>query len=161
MKKFFNSKKACPAKLQRSGGFSLLELLIVITIVGVLTSIVLSSVSQGRARAYDSKVKQQLSSFRTAAEIYFNNQSPPSYGPDSASCATGMFSNMQAANGTPGIYIAEGNLPANTQIACSANDTSYAVKATLYAGNEYWCVDSRGASRLVSGEIGEPETICP
>lgn len=156
-----NSKKNLSKTAMYNGGFSLLELLIVITIIGVITSIVLSSVSQSRSRAYDSKVKQQLSSFRTAAEIYFNNQLPTSYGPESASCANGIFTNVQAANGSPGIYIAAGNLPPGTQVVCSASDTAYAVKATLYSGDEYWCVDSLGSSRSISGDIGNPETFCP
>jgi prepilin-type N-terminal cleavage/methylation domain-containing protein len=144
-----------------SRGFSLVELLIVITIIGVLSTIVLSSVSTSRARAYDSKIKQQLSSFRTAAEIYFTNQDPNSYGPDSVSCDQGMFNNMDPVNGTPAIYIASGNLPLNTEIACQSSGDSYAVKASLYSGNEYWCIDNTGVSRIENGTISGPSLNCP
>lgn len=160
------SKKACPAKSRlagRSGGFSLIELLIVITIIGVLSSIVLSSLSNSRARAYDSKVKQQLSSFRTAAEIYFSNNGD-SYGPPAADCAAvgSIFTNVQPQNGTPGIYIAPGNLPDFAEPpTCQSTNSAYAVKASLYSGNEYWCVDSKGFSGLIPGLITGPTTICP
>lgn len=147
----FKSKKA----------FSLVELLIVITIIGILSTIVLNSLSTSRARAYDSKVKQHLSSFRTAAEIYANNQEPNGYGPASASCSSGIFNDVSQANGNPAIYIAEGNLPTGTQVVCSSSDSAYAIKATLYSGNDYWCVDNRGSSRQISGPIGAPVTICP
>jgi len=150
MKKIFNFSK----------GFSLVELLIVITIVGILSTIILNSLSTSRARAYDSKVKQQLGSFRTAAEIYFNNQSPNGYGPATASCAAGMFNNVEAKNGTPSLYIAPGNLPDFVETKCRATDSAYAVKATLYSGNEYWCVDNKGVSRAIAGPIGDPETVC-
>lgn len=148
-------------KIIKNQGFSLIELLIVITIIGLLSTIVLNSLSSSRSKAYDSKVKQQLNSFRTAAEIYFANQEPNSYGPASASCSGGMFNDVDHANGSPGIYIAEGNLPAGTQVVCSSSDSAYAIKATLYSGNDYWCIDNRGSSRQISGPIGAPVTTCP
>jgi len=158
--KIFNLKFKIPAK---QGGFSLVELLIVITIIGVLSTIILNSLSNARSRAYDSKVKQQLSNFRTAAEVYFQNQDPNGYGPASASCDTGitLFTNVTVSNGTPGIYIAAGNLPDFAVPVCQASLSAYAVKAPLYSGNEYWCVDSKGFSGVVPGAITGPTTICP
>jgi len=146
--------------MKKSLGFSLVELLIVITIIGILSTIILNSLSTSRARAYDSKVAQQLSSFRTAAEMYFNSQSPTGYGPAAVNCGSGIFNNFDPQNGTPGVYIASGNLPEATVVVCSSTDSAYAVKATLYDSNRYWCVDSKGASRAISGPIGDPETIC-
>lgn len=131
----------------------MIELLIVITIIGVLSTIILSSVSNSRARAYDSKVKQQLSGFRTAAEMYFTNQGRynETVGVPISDCGAGMFNNVDAINGTPGLYIAEGNLPDFANPVCGSTDSDFAVKATLYSGNEYWCVDNRGASRAIQG----------
>jgi prepilin-type N-terminal cleavage/methylation domain-containing protein len=153
-----NSKSKIQKTTER--GFSLLELLMVITIIGVLTTVILNAISNARARSYDSKVKQQLTSFRTAAEVYFTNQSPNSYGPPSIRCDSGLFSDTNAVNGRPGIYIAAGNLPNNTQVVCGSSDSAFAVKATLYSGSRYWCVDNTGVSRLVSGPIGSPTTSC-
>lgn len=147
--------------IKNNNGFSLVELLIVITIVGLLSTIVLNSLSRSRAKAYDSKVKQQLSSFRTAAELYFANQSPSIYGPAATDCTGGIFNNFDPASGNPGIYIAPGNLPVNTQVVCGSTDTAYAIKATLYDGNDFWCVDSRGVSRATAGAIGGSATFCP
>lgn len=141
-------------------GMTLIELLVVITIVGVLSTIVLSSLSDSRTRAYDSKIKQQLASFRTAAEIYFQNQNPNSYG-TSASCNVGMFASVNPNEGSPGVYIDPANIPSTTQVVCSSAGNAYAVKATLYEGDEYWCVDNKGASVKISGAIGGPVTVCP
>lgn len=143
-------------------GFSLIELLISITIIGILTTIILTSISNSRARAYDSKIKQQLGSFRTAAELYFanNGRYNVEIGVPVASCDSGVFNNFDAINGSPGLYIADGNIPDFSQVVCGATDTAYAVKATLYSGNGYWCVDYKGASVAVSGPIGSPATIC-
>lgn len=156
----FNFKKARPAKLQRSGGFSLIELLISITIIGVLATIILSSVSSSRARAYDSKIKQQLSSFRTAAEIYFSNQTPNNYGGDIPVCSSGIFNDVNPANGSPGLYIDPASLPSFVQRFCNSSDSAYAVKVTLFSGNDYWCVDSKGTSKLYSGTPNS-DTTCP
>jgi len=149
-------------KFKNNFGFSLVELLIVITIIGVLASIVLNSVSNSRARAYDSKIKQQLSSFRAAAEMYFLNQLPNSYGPGTSSCATNpsLFTDFSPTNGSPGLYIDPANLPTFSQVFCDSTDSAFAVKVTLYSGTDYWCVDSKGASRLVNGTPASG-TICP
>ncbi len=140
-------------------GFSLIELLIVITIIGVLATIILNSLSASRAKAYDSQIKQQLTSFRTAAEIYFANQTPNSYN-SSNNCNSGIFDDFSPANGSPGLYIAPGNLPDFVTPKCKSDGSVYAVKANL-SGDEYWCIDSKGASRLIQGAIGGPVTSCP
>lgn len=54
----------------KNKGFTLIELLVVIAIIGVLSSIVLSSVNGARARARDSKRRQDMVSLRTALELY-------------------------------------------------------------------------------------------
>lgn len=141
-------------------GFTLIELLIVITIIGILSTVILTSLSNARAKAYDSKIKQQLGSFRTAAEMYFSNQSPNGYGPLSINCSMGMFNDFNAVNGTPGLYIAAGNLPDFSQVVCDSTNSEYSIKALLYSGNEYWCIDNKGASRLVSG-TPTSGTFCP
>jgi prepilin-type N-terminal cleavage/methylation domain-containing protein len=141
-----------------SKGFSLVELLIVITIIGLLSTIVLNSLSTSREKAYDSKIKQQLNSFRTAAEIYYNNQEPTSYG-TAAGCNSGVFNDVNAENGTPAIYLS--TLPAQVQVTCQSSGPAYAVKALLYSGENHWCVDSRGSSRMIEGTITGPSTFCP
>lgn len=143
-------------------GFSLVELLIVITIIALLSTIILNSVSTSRARAYDSKVRQQLASFRTAAEIYYLNKGGYEESENTINiCTTGIFADFEAVNGAPGRYIEASSLPSFTQLKCGSEKSSFAIKATLYSGNQYWCVDSKGASRAISGEIGNSVTVCP
>jgi prepilin-type N-terminal cleavage/methylation domain-containing protein len=141
-------------------GFSLIELLVVITIVGILSTVVLTNLNQSRARSYDSKIKQQLIGFRTSASLYYYNQIPNSYG-TANDCSSGIFVDNTPANGRPGTYIASNNLPSYAQVLCLANDQEYAIKVSLYSGEEYFCIDSKGAGKTILGPIGSAVSVCP
>lgn len=52
-------------------GFTLIELLVVVAIIGVLASIVLSSLSQSRLAARDAKRISLLRNIETALELYY------------------------------------------------------------------------------------------
>jgi prepilin-type N-terminal cleavage/methylation domain-containing protein len=52
-------------------GFTLLELLVVITIIGLLASIGLASYTRAQSRARDAKRESDLSSLRNALEIFY------------------------------------------------------------------------------------------
>lgn len=53
-------------------GFTLIELLVVISIIGLLSSIVLTSVNSARAKARDARRITDLNQIRTALEFYFD-----------------------------------------------------------------------------------------
>lgn len=55
---------------QRDRGFTLLELLVVVAIIGILTSVVLVSLSSARQKARDSKRVQDFRAVSTALELY-------------------------------------------------------------------------------------------
>ena len=54
-------------------GFTLIELLVVIAIIGILSSIVLASLTSARAKARDARRLSDLKQIRTAIEMYIND----------------------------------------------------------------------------------------
>lgn len=54
-------------------GFTLIELLVVVAIIGVLASIVLSSLNAARSKARDAKRITELKQIQTALELYYND----------------------------------------------------------------------------------------
>ena len=55
-------------------GFTLIELLVVISIIGLLSSIVLTSVNSARAKARDARRIADFKQIQTAFEFFYDSQ---------------------------------------------------------------------------------------
>lgn len=55
-------------------GFTLIELLVVVAIIGILSSVVISYLSEVRAKARDSRRKSDLNQIKIALSMYFNEK---------------------------------------------------------------------------------------
>lgn len=64
---FFNTKP------QAEKGFTLIELLVVITIIGILSSVVLTSLNSARAKSRDARRVSDIGQIRIALEFYFDD----------------------------------------------------------------------------------------
>jgi prepilin-type N-terminal cleavage/methylation domain-containing protein len=58
-------------KILKSKGFTLIELLVVVAIIGILATVVLSSLGAARTRARDARRLSEMKSFETALEAYY------------------------------------------------------------------------------------------
>ena len=58
---------------KRNAGFTLIELLVVIAIIGVLSSVVLSSLSAARAKGRDATRLEEVEQLRNALTLYAND----------------------------------------------------------------------------------------
>lgn len=64
--------------MKKNKGFSLIELLVVISIIGVLTTVLVMNFVGSRERARDAQTIQNLNSLKNALRMYYNdNQSYP------------------------------------------------------------------------------------
>jgi len=154
----------------KSKGFTLIELLVVIAIIGLLSSVVLVSLSNARNKGRDSSAVGSLSSLRSAAEMYYSGSA--NYGSiwggldiSAAGTVTNVVGGSGWAAGTAGVCsdtevvklmkAVQSQLPAGTGnlVHCSVGKggLSYSVYAVLNgsATNHAWCVDDAG----VSGDI--------
>ena len=75
----------------RQKGFTLIEIMIVVAIIGILTGMVTINLSSARERARDVERKGDLRDIANAMELYKNDHNPPVY-PDTATWRSDLLS---------------------------------------------------------------------
>jgi type IV pilus assembly protein PilE len=84
-------------------GFTLIELLVVIAIIGVLSSIVLSSLNTARNKGSDSAIKSNLDQARSQAELFYDANSNHYVTSGGGGTATDVCSNLATGASTSGV----------------------------------------------------------
>lgn len=69
-------------------GFTLIELMIVVAIIGILAAIAIPQFASYRVQAFNSAAKADLHTFQTAFEVFFNNNNEY---PGAEAAATGAI----------------------------------------------------------------------
>lgn len=125
----------------KSRGFTLIELLVVVIIIGLLAGVLLITVRNAILKARDARIIAALGQIRTQAEIYFDNQTPPTY--------AGLNNNSTVLTAATDANNNSGNVQWGL---CDVN--SYVVWSMLASDNTLvQCVDSAGKAgkRALSG----------
>lgn len=149
-------------------GFTLIELMVVISIIGMLSSIVLAATTRARFSANVGAMKAEFNQLRTVAEVFYqaNNST---WGPlvnntgaaPSATCSnSGLFADT---NFRTVITKLQSRFPAATTIQCvAASDAGNVGNANTWSvyiqvpaltggGTDKWCVDNTRYSAPVNG----------
>jgi type IV pilus assembly protein PilA len=79
---------------RRSGGFTLIELMVVVAILGVLAAIAIPAFTSRMAKAYDARVVKDARNTATAQEAYFG---------DNAVYYSGACDDLPGVNLSPGV----------------------------------------------------------
>ncbi len=67
------------SNVSKKHGFTLIELLVVIAIIGILSSVVLASLSTARAKSRDARRISDIGQIKMALEMYYDSTSTASY----------------------------------------------------------------------------------
>ncbi|MFH0851996.1 MAG: type II secretion system protein [bacterium] len=136
----------------KNNGFTLMELLVVVAIIGILASIVLVSLNSARAKARDAKRLQDIRQIQSALDLYYDK-----YGayPVSGNCAAtlpnsgwcnsveSLSSNSWIRNGSSNLSEFIGKDPIDPKQGSSANwapsgGGTYFYYANGYGGAGQW-----------------------
>jgi prepilin-type N-terminal cleavage/methylation domain-containing protein len=138
--------------MKNKKGFTLIELLVVIAIIGILSAIVMASLTVARQKAANAKVRAQLASARSAASIYndAHNGYNGTFGDVASNCAEAdtMFTDVDSGMAQ---YTDLANYPNLTDLRCSSIESEFAISGSLSDPTDFWCVDSSGNSQPITG----------
>lgn len=153
-------------------GFSLIELLTVIAIIGILATIIVVSLSVARNKGTDAATKENLNTIRNQAELRHSNLG--SYGvavavqgtaitaaPAYNAAGTNFFISDQQTNRALAAAIADGD---SAYYAIGVNGQSWAVAIETKSVTGYWCADSQGTGKVITTTAlggGTAAAACP
>ena len=142
-------------KLKKSKGFTLIELMIVVAIIGILAAVAVPKFADLVTKSKEASVKGALGSVRSALSIYYGD-TEGAYPSDMFTALTTGNKYMPAVAGVPSL--GRFSIPAqNTSAPVNPGHTSgnfanaSAVGAVLYQAT---ATADDGAAALVTGNIG-------
>ncbi|MDD4531199.1 MAG: type II secretion system protein [Candidatus Pacebacteria bacterium] len=139
--------------MQKTKGFTLIELLVVIAIIGILSGLIIVSMSGAQNAAKDARIKADMDQMRSVAEIFKLSNSSYILTADltgATACPSSGTSFLYGTGGTDGAALctditnqySTGVLTIN--ISSSSSSPKYCVQKVLPGGST-WCIDSTGA----------------
>ncbi|HEY4476949.1 MAG TPA: type II secretion system protein [Candidatus Paceibacterota bacterium] len=166
--------KAKTFSLKAISGFTLIELLVVIAIISLLSSIVLASFTQARARARDAVRLSDLHQIRLALELFFDDKG------HYPGCDEGINSGWRkirydsAGNGTDIVlllqpYMGGGRVPEDPRDDIDDTNYYYAYDAEHFVGqypscpvicSSTDCATTLSINKSESGQVYHRDTTC-
>ncbi len=135
-------------------GFTLIELMVIIAIIGILAGVILTSLASARNKAKDARIKADVKSTRTLLELGFNGtQYPDLWAPSSGSVVNGSVSdsgpNRLDLNALQLDAQKQGGIIQYRAINSTGQSPNLATAYALYGKlvsnpGKYFCLDSVG-----------------
>lgn len=134
--------------LIRCRGFTLIELLVVIAIIGILTSVVLSSMNTVRDKSVDTAVRMNIKGVRDHMALYYDT--------NGLTYADACVSDPNIANAVASSLVTVSPVPTlggQGDGECVSTDAEWAVWINLKSdASNAWCVDSAGMSSTIPAQ---------
>jgi prepilin-type N-terminal cleavage/methylation domain-containing protein len=147
---------------KQSSGFTLIELLVVIAVIGILASVVLSSVTASRSKSSDGAIKRQLQEAMSQAEIYYHNNSNSYDSVCTGAGGIGALVQQASTIAGTGVLVTNGALQTATTANCYSTTAAYAasVKLKTPTTTTYWCVDSTNNKMVTTTPLAAGAVVC-
>jgi len=129
--------------MQKTKGFTLIELLVVIAIIGILSGLIIVSMSGAQNAAKDSRIKAAVDQLRTTAAIYLNTTGAgTSYGSAGAG-VQGAAANFSGVGEGLSLYNDIGTQTSGARVLnITATGPAYCFSVVMNSGT--YCMDSAG-----------------
>jgi prepilin-type N-terminal cleavage/methylation domain-containing protein len=130
--------------MQKTKGFTLIELLVVIAIIGILSGLIIVSMSGAQNAAKDARIKAAMDQFRSSAEIL--NLTTGSYGTAVAltACGAGSAGTILPSSTAETMVLCNDIQSQGTgALMIAATTTAWCIEKVLPGGTT-WCLDSGG-----------------
>ena len=140
-------------KMNKKEGFTLIEMLVVIAMIGLLSAVVLVALGPSRNKAKDTRIISDVNQIRALAETYYNPVTGAYDVGSLRSAASSTFTDISNQIGNQnGLDTDYGTMPTSGTTA-----TSVAVYAKLVTTNVFYCVDSIGntSSSMAKAPAGD------
>lgn len=152
--------------MQKTKAFTLIELLVVIAIIGILSGLIIVSMSGAQNAAKDARIKAAMDQMRSSAEIFkLNNNYYNNTAATVTLAACTATANTFLATGSDGLALcndiqSQGTGTLTINMSANTVTTAYCVQKVLPGGST-WCLDSKGNVGSTSVSCDSTNFDCP
>lgn len=145
--------------MKKQEGFTLIEMLVVVAVIGILSSVILTALGPAKEKAKDSRIIQEINQVRSLAETLYNgNYSTLETLPKEAINNSDLKALADDIALQGGELVIQKSTPPTNYVAYSKLNTT--VGTSDNPQTNYYCIDSNGRSGFTTTDL-TGKTKCP